>query len=237
MKKVLILLVIILTTSITFDAIAQQLLNPSSSFSERKTAYFTMKDGSKVEANIVRISYKKGQINELKLKNAEGKKIKLTPADIKSMYLPQSAMEKLSQLDKFMSDATMWKSDSLDNQKISNGYVYFESTDVQMGKKTRKFLMQILNPAFSSKVKILNDPFSSETASLGIAGVKLAGGDLKSYYFKKGNQVAYLLRKKDYKKQFKEIWSDCPALIEKYVENPNWTDLAKHVYEYSNQCK
>jgi len=97
--------------------------------------------------------------------------------------------------------------------------------------------MQVLNPTFSAKVKVYYDPFASETASIGVAGIKVAGGDAKSYYFKKANGAAYKLTKNAYKKEFKEIWSDCPALIEKYGEDPKWTDFDKHVFEYTNLVK
>jgi len=236
MRKSFLLAVVLLLSAIGFKAMAQQFSMPSQSFSQTKTSYTTMNDGSVMEAKILILKYKKGQISEMKVKDNDGKKIKIKPADIQLMYLPQSLVDKLGQADKFLTDAKLWKSDNLDNSKIADGYVYFESTDVKFGKKTQKLLMQVVNPAFSSKVKIYNDPFATETMGVGVGGITLAGGDLKSYYFKKGDQPAFLLKKKDYKKDFAEIWSDCPALLEKYGEKPVWTDMAQHVYEYSTIC-
>ncbi|MBP7509162.1 MAG: hypothetical protein KA807_15220 [Prolixibacteraceae bacterium] len=236
MKKSILFVTFLLVSAFAYNAMAQQFSMPSQSFSQTKTSYITKNDDSVTEAKILILKYKKGQIAEMKVKDETGNKIKIKPTDIKMMYLPQSMLDKIGQADKFLTDAKLWKSDNLDNSKIADGYVYFESTDVKFGKKIQKLLMQVVNPAFCSKVKIYNDPFASETMGVGVGGITLAGGDLKSYYFKKGDEPAVLLQKKDYKKKFAEIWSDCPALIEKYGEKPVWNDLAQHVYEYSTIC-
>jgi len=237
MKKIILLLAMVLISSLAFKAMAQHFVQPTVFFSEKKTSFITMKDGKTEEVKIEKLKFKKGQISELKVKNSGKKKVKVKPADIDYMYLPQSGWDKLNKLDNFLSDATLWVSDSIDNEKIADGYVYFESTDVLFGKKPKKLLMQVLNPIFCSKVKVYNDPFASETASVGVAGIKVAGGDAKSYYFKKENQVAYKLTKKDYLKNFNEIWSDCPALIEKFGKDPKWSELEKHVFEYTKLVK
>jgi hypothetical protein len=237
MKRTLLIVLCVLVSSVAMNLYAQQFSNPSNSFSQKKPCYITMKGGSKVEATINKLSYKKSQIDELVVKNDEGKKVKVVPEDIDFMYLPQSAYEKMNQASELLNDAKRWKSNTLDNDKIEKGYVYFESTDVIFGKKTIKLLMQVLNPGFCSKVKVYFDPYATETAAVGIGGVTLAGGDAKSYYFKKGNEAAYKLTKRDYKKEFSEIWSDCPALIEKYGNEPKWLDLPMHIVEYSELMK
>jgi hypothetical protein len=151
------------------------------------------------------------------------------------MYLPGSNWDKLNKFSNFLTDATKWKNNAIDNEKIKEGYSYFETTEVIQGKKTRKLIMQVLNPDFCGKIKIYDDPFAKETTSVGVAGVKLAGGDSKSYYFKKGEGPAVLIEKKQYKKQFSKLWEDAPALIEKYGDDPSWNDLVKHIVEYSYQ--
>ena len=237
MKRTSLIILFVLASSFVMNLNAQQFNNPSNSFSQKKPAYFTMKDGSTVEATISRLSYTKAQIDELVVKNSEGEKVKIVPEEINFMYLPQSAVEKMNQANDLLNDAKRWKSNTLDNEKIEKGYVYFESTDVVIGKKTNTLLMQVLNPGFCSKVKVYFDPYATETASVGIGGVKLAGGDAKLYYFKKGSEAAYKLAKRDYKKEFSEIWSDCPALVEKYGNDPKWLDLPLHIVEYSELMK
>jgi len=237
MKKKLFAIVVVLITFFGMNTNAQELALPSYTFSHQKPAYFTLKDGSKIEATVTDIDRKKGQIKLIKIKDADDKKMKLLPTDIQSMYLPQSGLSKLSQLNSMTNDVTKWKRASVDDEMLQKGYIYFESTDVKMGKKTRTLMMQVLNPTFCNYIKIYNDPYADETASVGIGGMTLAGGDAKSYYFKKDDGAAIYLTKKDYKKNFSEVWSDCPVLIERYGKSPKWTDLAKHVFEFSNECK
>ena len=96
--------------------------------------------------------------------------------------------------------------------------------------------MQVLNPDFCKYIKVYDNPLAGETASIGVGGLKLAGGDARSYYVKKeGETVATLLTKNDYKKEFKEFWADCEYLLNKYT-SVSWPDLAKHIIEYSEQC-
>ena len=33
-------------------------------------------------------------------------------------------------------------------------------------------MLQLLNPHFSNKIRVYDDPFSRETASIGVAGIK-----------------------------------------------------------------
>lgn len=233
MKKVILLLAVFLISSVAFKAIAQHFTQPTSSFSQKDTSYITMKDGTTMEVNIDILKFNKGQISELKVKTPDKKKIKIKPEEIEYMYLPQSGWDKLNKFGDFITDATLWHNDSIDNEKIAKGYVYFESAEVLFGKKTKLLLMQVLNPTFCSMVKVFNDPFAGETASVGIGNIKLVGGEAKSYYFQKDNKPAYKLVNNKYKKEFSEIWADCPALIEKYGESPKWADLEKHVYDYT----
>jgi hypothetical protein len=231
-KNIIIVLIAIFCIAIKVNG--QQFSEPTYSFSEKKTSYITKTDGTTIEVTLSDLKRKKGQVSEIKVKPIDQKKaIKVKPEEVHYMYLPASGWDKLNKFSNFLSDATKWKSNDIDNEKIKDGYSYFETTEVLQGKKTRKFIMQVLNPDFCAKIKIYDDPFAQETASVGIAGVKLAGGDSKSYYFKKGDGPAVLIEKKQYKKQFSTIWEDAPALIEKYGKDPVWTDLAKHIAEYT----
>ncbi len=49
--------------------------------------------------------------------------------------------------------------------------------------------MQLVNPRFSKVISVYSDPFAKETSSIGIGGLKLAGGIAKSYYLKKGEKM------------------------------------------------
>jgi hypothetical protein len=96
----------------------------------------------------------------------------------------------------------------------------------------------LLNPTFSSKIKVYHDPKAKATRSLGVGVVDVAGGILKSYYIKKESDVAaYKLKKKDYQKQFKMFWSDCDELIKEFGDSPHWRDLTSHIQRYYEVSK
>ena len=216
---------------------AQKLAAPFAGASHKKTAYVTLDDGTELKGNIKDLDYKKGLIEEIKLKGLDGKKIKIKPEKIKHMYLPISGLAKLNNLTDVAFDATKWASSDIKNDILDKGYVYFEKSEVKIKKKTKTLMLQLLNPTFGSKLKIYNDPMARETMSLGIGGIDVVGGLDKSYFVKKGNEPAYKLKKKDYDEEFKLFYSDCQALLDKYGSNLKWKDFVTHVFEYTKDCK
>ena len=225
----------LLMTAMFVQTNAQELLSPSTTFSHKKTAYITLQDGTEIQGNIKDIDRKKGLIDFIKIKDASGKKHKLKPEDVKFMYLPPSGLDKLSKGLNFLNDASKWNDEKLNSDFLSQGYIYFEQADVKIKKKDRTLLMQLLNPGFSKTVKIYHDPFAKETAGLGVAGIKVAGGIAKSYYISKNGNQAFKLKKKDYKKEFVPFWNKCKKVINDYPKQ-KWSDLTKHVITYT-ECE
>lgn len=211
---------------------AQELLTPSYGFSHSKTAYITLEDGTEINGTIKDIDRDKGLIEFIKLQDGAGKKHKLKPEHIKFMYLPPSGMDNLGKKLNFVSDFDKWNDEKLDQDFLNQGYAYFETADVKVKKKNSKLLMQLLNPGFSKEFKVYCDPYAKETASLGVGGVKFVGGDAKSYYVAKKDQPAFLLKKKEYKKEFVPLWKSCEKLIAETTE-PKWGDFTKNIITYS----
>ena len=215
---------------------AQNFLAPSFTYSHDKIAYLTMDDGTQHEVYIKKIKREKGLIEEMKVEDANGKKVKIKPEEIKIMYLPQSGWDKMTKGMDFISDAQQWDNKAVDPNKIADGYVYFEKAEVQVKKKKETLMMQLLNPAFSSKIKVYHDPYAKETASVGVGGMKLAGGDAKSYYVSVGGKAAYKLEKKNYDKEFPKLFGKCKAIKQKY-DKVKWSEFEGHVYEDSQNCQ
>lgn len=204
--------------------------------SHSKTSYVTLTDGKTIEGTIKDLDRKKGLIEELKIVDLSGKKHKLKPEDVKYMYLPPTNFAKLNSAADQITTVNKWDDgNSVDKDIISKGYVYFEMIPVKIKKKTTPMLMQLLNPSFNAKVQVYDDPFAKETMSVGVGAFDVAGGDKKSYYIKYGD-VAYRIYKKNYDEEYKLIFKDCPALVEKLDAKAKWTDLAKHIYEFTNSC-
>jgi len=218
--------------------LAQKFSPPSNRFSGSKPSYITLKDGTTLEGTVKDLDRKKGLIEEVKLELPDGKKRKLKPADIKYMYLPPSGFDKLVGAFEFLHDATKWDNTDLDKDIIGRGYVYFEQAEVRLSKKkTMTMLMQLLNPSFSSKIKVYHDPFAKETMSLGVAGVDVVGGDLKSYFvLANDDKVAFKLEKKDYDDKYKDLFKNCQQLVTELDAKHAWTDLAEYIFKYSKEC-
>ncbi len=214
----------------------QYLTSPKDGFSKKKISYITLMDGTEVQGNIKKLKRTKGIFDEVHLE-IDGKKHKIKPNDIKYMYLPQSGLDKLNKALNVANDATLWESKTDANQDlIKDGYAYFETTEVYIKKKKKEtLLLQLLNPAFGSKVKVFHDPKAKEKGGLlSVGGIGVTKTYENSYYIKIDNNAAYRLKKKDYRKQVSEIFGACPDFI-KSMSN-HWDKLGETLYNYSQTC-
>lgn len=99
-------------------------------------------------------------------------------------------------------------------------------------------MLQVMNPTFSGRITVYNDPYAKETASIGVGGMTLAGGLDKSYYIKKsGEDITRRIKKKEYKKDMGELFSECPDVLKKYGVDPSWGEFEKFIYDYSIMCE
>ncbi len=239
LKTVLMAFVVFASFTVASAQEQYQLLSSSTSFSHKKISYITLNDGKEITGYIKDLDRKKGLIEEIKLKTEAGKVMKIDPADIKSMYLPQSGWDKVRNAMDFVSDAQQWDDKEVKSDIIQKGYAYFEKSDVMIKKKKKTLLLMLLNPHFGSKIKIYHDPFASETMGAGIGGVTVIGGATKSYYIKKGKATANRVKMKDYTEQFKALFGDCEGLVnmnKQQGHEPKWGELQLHTYTYTTEC-
>jgi hypothetical protein len=235
MKNVNILLFFFFVT-IT-SSFGQSFLQGYDLFSNNQESYFTMSNGEELVATIDKIKRKKGLIMQINVKLADGQKRTLKPDDIKSMFLPPSGFDKLAKFnDKISNLNELEKDRSLHQEYVKEGYVYFENCEVQIKKKTMKLLMQLVNPGFASKIKVFHDPYAAESASIGVGGLTVAGGIDKSYYIKKGDDKAFRLLSKDYRKLWKDIYGNCKELEKEVGTKKDWKNFEQHVYFYDQNC-
>lgn len=74
-----------------------------------------------------------------------------------------------------------------------------------------------------------------ETMAVGFGGINVAGGDAKSYYVKKGDAVAFKLQKT--MKEIENLYGDCPELKKEFAKKLGWSNVEKHIFFYSENCK
>lgn len=233
-------LLCILYLAVNFSVSAQTFAPEFKGFSRKKPAFITMADGTEYTVYLKNFKRKKGLIDQLKVESVNGgKKVKIDPENVSHIYVAPSALAKLNQLTDSATDLTKLKDKELNSGHLDDGYLYLESSEVQIKKKKTTFCMlQLMNPTFSGEIKVYNDPYAKETASIGYKGMTLAGGLDKSYYIKKkGETIARKIKKKEYKKDMEDIFSECPDVLAKYSEDPNWGEFEKFIYDYSIMCK
>lgn len=214
----------------TFSTYSQNFMEGFDRFSSKKISYLTLTDGTKIEGDIEDLDRKKGNISEITIK-VDGKKKTFKPEQIKEMYLPASGLDKFS---KQMEVGTNLSKD-LNNDRISDGYAFFEYTQVDIKGKVQPLLMQLVNPGFHNKVRVYFNPFASETMSVGVGPMKVGGLD-KSYFVKVGNKPAYKITKGDYDEQSKELFKGCAAAMAALKKDSDWNKFEKIVYVHFG-CK
>lgn len=205
-------------------------------YSKKKLSYITLNSGEELVGNIKDVDRKKGLIEEIKIELESGEKKTFTPEDIKHAFLPRSGFESFATAYSDAFDATTWGEDSPEGERIKDGYAYFESEEIVIKKKKRILLMQIVNPHFNKSITVYHDPLARETASVGIGGIKVAGGIDKSYYVKKNNGgEPFRLKSKNYKDEYKELFGDCDIKPED-AKRIMWSDFAEHIIIYTKNC-
>lgn len=225
----------------TFTLTAQKqqyLATAIDGFSKKKTSYITLNDGTELEGNIKKLKRAKWLFEEIHLILADGSKEKIAADKIKSMYLPQGGMDKLGKFMDKATDMTQFEAtNDLNQDRLKDGYAYFESTDCFYKKKKNKvLLLQLLNPSFAGKVKVYHDPGASEGGGMKVGGFKVTKDFDKSYYVKVGDATAYKLKKKDYKDQAGEIFGDCSEFLSSIKDDLNWKKIGETLYNYSKEC-
>lgn len=231
MKKFLFLFI---ASFMTFVATAQDdFMDEALRISNDKESYITLNDGTEIVGTVKDLDRKKGLFEEVTIKKEDGKKMTFKPEDIKFMYLPPSGfskftvgMDKMTDINKINKDA------SNSSAMMRPGYFYFETSEVMIKDKKRTLLLQMLNPSFSSKIKVFNDPYAKETMSAGIGGMTLAGGDSKSYYVKVGDEPAFRLFKKNYDEELVHLYKDCASMKESYPDGLFWSKFSKHIFAF-----
>lgn len=231
-KPLVSLLILCLGSSFLFS---QDFIKGADGFSKKKTCYITLNDGTELEGIMKDLDRKKGNIEEITIiPTGEKKKVSFEADKIKHMYLQPSGWDKFSKTMDFLYDATQWGEESeLNSDLIKDGYAYFEQTEVQLKKSVRTLLMQLVNPSFEEKIRVYFDPYARESMSVGVAGIKVAGGIDKSYFVLHGDGPAYKLAKKNYEENKSGLFGRCNSMGDTME---SWSKLAEAVYKHAKEC-
>jgi len=235
MKNIKFLFLSFLVLGIMNSSVAQRLLPVSNSFSAKKVAYIQTLEGSTIETVLTNIDRNNGLLKSLSFTNKSGEEITLWVSDIKSAYLPSLDRDMSGTAYDFMKNEANWDNKSMRMDLINDAYTYFEQSEVEMGGKSRKMLLQLLNPTFSNDIKIFMDPWASKLSIKTLKENNMNAVEKMSFYVKDGSFPALKLNKGQYKDNFIALFGECQKMLTK-KEKASWNDFEKHVYEYS-KCK
>lgn len=193
-------------------------------------------DGREVSGTLTAATLISGYLDKFTLKNEAGEKMKLEPEDVVRLSVNASRLAKVAM---GASNASSIKEiTSRDFNEIANrDYIIFE-TAMRANKAGRIRLMQLLNPGFDSRIKVFADPNAQKTGGLAIGGIRVSGGEDRSFLMVKGDQKTVVVRKSSYRKNFEDLYGDCTAMIKTFAgEKIEWDDLAAHVFAYDSACR
>jgi hypothetical protein len=209
------------------------------SVNNKKTSTVVLKDGRVIKGYFKDIDRKKGQVTEIEFKDSiTGKQEELDAALINELYLAPGGFEKGM---KAFKNATNIRSlATKDMKKTTNKEtVYFKNQTVSLKnkKETKEYLMQLINPSFSSVLEVYGDPNANETGGASFGGMEMGGGLLKSFYLKKGNKI-FWMHKSDFSDYYNEIFADNKEFVKQYPLNSiEWGYLSFLIYEYTRMTE
>jgi hypothetical protein len=177
-----------------------------------------------------------GYLSNFNIRLENGEKAKFKPEEVARLSVKASKLAKLAMMMESASSVKEMTNSNFD-EIVNREYIVFE-TAMRHNKAGKVRLMQLLNPGFDSQIKVFADPNAKETMSVGVGGVKLTGGADKSYLFVQNDEKAVLVKKGSYKKNFDELYGNCPAMLQVFAgEKVKWNDVAGHVFAYDQVCK
>lgn len=212
-------------------ASAQQFLPPIERFSGSKPGYLILKTGERIEFSLDDLDRKKGLIIKVEGKTLDGKKIKYEANQIQELGLNPSDFAKLASISESTRSVAKMQRNKVDESARNLVLFYNE----QLDDPKREVLVQLVNPGFESRIRVYDDPFATETAGVGFAGMQVTGGMDKSFYVRANGKV-FRLKKKNYDEKFVELFGSCDALMKKYGKDFAWRDFCYHVFMFDQEC-
>lgn len=201
-----------------------------------KPAVVTMADGSEITGKFGGGVLVNGYLDKVTIKSESGEKLKLKPEDMVRLQIKAAGAAKIAML--VSSGSSIKEVSKRDFNEIKNReYIIFETA--QRSNKAAKFrLMQLLNPGFDNKIKVFADPNAAKTSGIGVGGIRITGGEDKSYLMVTGGDKAIVVRKSTYRKNFEELYQGCPEMVRAFQgEKIKWEDVAGHVFAFNEACK
>jgi hypothetical protein len=194
-----------------------------------------LQNGDSVNGKLTSASLANNYLKSITVKTADGSKRKLDASEILTLKVKASALAKMAMMNE--SANSIFRTVKTDFKAIINReYIIFEQA-LRATKKDKPALMQLLNPGFDHVIKVYADPNTTETSGLQSENITITGGADKSYLFVRGNEKVVFVRKRNYRKNFDELYADCPDMVAAFEgDKVQFKDVAGHVFLYDQLC-
>jgi len=233
--KNIVLLVVLLLSVLGMQA-QNYFTRPVEGYSMKKLSIITLNDSTIIEGALVRARYEEGLFTALELLIDEEKK-EISVEDIAHAYIAQSGFDKLGEFPLSRNNIFTTIAKDVNEEYIKEGFAYFEKTAVIINNKKVIVLLQLLNPAFQTKIKVFHDPKSRESSTFVVEGIGVSGGHLNSYYIKIGDEPAYRIKKKDYKKEAPNLFVGCDGFYDSLGKKAlKWLSFGETLMNYTVAC-
>lgn len=237
MKKIRISTVFILSIifGATLNLSAQQFLTPVNSLTG--DAKVVTLDGDVVEGDIRTALFSGKGLKSFRIKDMEtGDVTRFKAEDVQSLRIKMDAWGKFLTLGEQTSNLQkMSRADF--NESVDREYIYYHT--VKWPEKKNKYILsQLLNPGFDSKIKVYDYPAGKQTASIGVGGMSVMGGNAKEYVVKlEGQEETFMALKRKYDDEYFDMFfGDCEKLSSLDKDDKEWDDFAAHVFIYETEC-
>lgn len=198
-------------------------------------ATIVLQNGDTLSGKLTSASLINNYLKNITLKSENGSKRKLEAGEMKTLKVKATALAKMAMMNE--SANSIFRTIKTDfNSIINREYIFFEQA-LRATKKDKPAMMQLLNPGFDRAIKVYADPNANETGGLQVNDVTVTGGADRSYLFVKNNEKVVIVKKGSYKRNFDELYADCPDMLTAYEgDKTKFKDLAGHVFAYDQLC-
>jgi hypothetical protein len=215
---------------------AQQFLTPVNALTG--DAKVVTQDGDVIEGDIRTAMFSGKGLKSFRIKDAEtGEKTRFKAEDVKSLRIKMDAWGKLAT--KLEQTSSIQKASKANfDEAVDREYIYYHT--VKWPEKRNKYILsQLLNAGFDSKIKVYDYPSGKKTASVGIGGMDIAGGNAKEYVVKlPGQEETIMALKRKYDDTYFDMFfGDCEKLSSLDEDDKDWDDFAAHVFIYETECE
>lgn len=202
----------------------------------KKVSTVIMKDGTEHRGFCKNITTKKGQIYEIVfIDSITEQKSTYEAEKIAEAYLYASGFEKFGKVSQKFGNYGMGRRNSA-KKLTTNDEIYFVNQKVSLKNKKdeKEFLMQLVNPDFSTVISVYHDPFAKETTGFSVGGSpSFGGGVVKSYYVQKGEKIIWL-HSSDFEENYEFLFGDNPDFMKKYpYKSVDWNWFSALILEYT----